>query len=82
MGTLTNSEGPDEIQHNAAFHQSLHCLLRFKQYTGTEMHHNLENSKCDPFNYKMGIPIFIVSICMGKSIRIQSVNFNNGYISA
>ena len=23
----TNSEDPDEMQHNAAFHQGLHCLL-------------------------------------------------------
>ena len=27
MGTLTNSEDPDEMQHNAAFHQGLHFLL-------------------------------------------------------
>ena len=46
MGTLTNSEDPDEMQHNAAFHQGLHCLLRLKQQT--EIHHNLENSTCDP----------------------------------
>ena len=26
-GTLANSEDPDEMQHNAAFHQGLHCLL-------------------------------------------------------
>ena len=26
MGTLTNSEDLDEMQHNAAFHQDLHCL--------------------------------------------------------
>ena len=26
-GTLANSEDPDEMPHNAAFHQSLHCLL-------------------------------------------------------
>ena len=24
--TLTNSEDPDEMQHDAAFHQGLHCL--------------------------------------------------------
>ena len=30
-GTLANSEDPDEIQHNAAFHWVLHCLLRLKQ---------------------------------------------------
>ena len=27
-GTFTNSEDPDEMPHNAAFHQGLHCLLR------------------------------------------------------
>ena len=31
MGTLANSEDPDEMQHNAAFHQGLHCLLRLKR---------------------------------------------------
>ena len=30
MGTLANSEDPDEIQLNAAFHQGLHRLLRLK----------------------------------------------------
>ena len=25
--TLANSEDPDEMQHDAAFHQGLHCLL-------------------------------------------------------
>ena len=32
MGTLANSEDPDEMQHNAAFHQVQHCLLRLKHY--------------------------------------------------
>ena len=26
MGTLTNSEEPDEMAHNARFHQKLHSL--------------------------------------------------------
>ena len=30
-GTLANSEEPDEMQHNAAFHQGLHCFLRLKR---------------------------------------------------
>ena len=34
MGTLANSEDPHEIQHNAAFHQGLHCLLRLNQPSG------------------------------------------------
>ena len=34
MRTLANSADPDEMQHNAAFHQGLHFLLRSKQYSG------------------------------------------------
>ena len=57
MGTLANSEDPGEMQHNAAFYQGLHCLFRLKHSSGTEMHHNLENSTCDPLRYIMGCPI-------------------------
>ena len=28
MGNLANSEDPDEMPHNAAFHRGLHCLPR------------------------------------------------------
>ena len=73
MCTLANREDPDEMQHNAAFHQGLHCLLRLKQPSGTKIHHNLETSNCDPLKCTMGSPKLIVSICMGKSIRIQRV---------
>ena len=38
--SLANSEDPDEMQHNAAFHQGLHCLLRLKQSSETDIHHN------------------------------------------
>ena len=31
MCTFANSENLDEMQHNAAFHQGLHCLLRLKK---------------------------------------------------
>ena len=31
MGTSAISEDPDEMPHNAAFHQGLHCLLRQNQ---------------------------------------------------
>ena len=30
MDTLANSEDPDEMQHNAAFHLGLNRLLRLK----------------------------------------------------
>ena len=31
---VANNEDPDEMQHNAAFHLGLHCLLRLKQTSG------------------------------------------------
>ena len=31
MGTFTNSIDPDEMPHNAAFNQGLHCLLKFNR---------------------------------------------------
>ena len=48
MGTLANSEDPDEMQHNAAFHQGPHCFSKIKQSSGREKHDKLENSTCDP----------------------------------
>ena len=48
MGTLANSEDPAEMQHNAAFHQGLLCLLRLKQPTWTEKRQNVKISTCDP----------------------------------
>ena len=57
---------------NAAFHQGLHCLLRLKQSSGTEIHHYLENCTCDPLKYTMGRPVLIVSMSMGKSFRISA----------
>ena len=61
MDTFANSVDPDEMQHSAAFHQGLHCFLRFKTFqpSGTAIHHNLKN--------------FTNCICMGKSIRLLSV---------
>ena len=51
MGTLANSEDPDEMQHN------LYCLLRLKQPSGTEKHNNLENSIFDPLKVHNGQPL-------------------------
>ena len=33
MGTLANSEDPDEMQHSAAFHLGLHCLPSLNSLT-------------------------------------------------
>ena len=35
---------------------------------------NIENSTCVPLKFTMGSLILIVSICMGRSIRIQREN--------
>ena len=53
MGTLANSEDPDEMQYNAAFQQGLQCLIRQKNSY-------LETIPCDPSNYTMNHPKFIV----------------------
>ena len=42
MGPMANCEDPEEMQHNAAFYQGLHILLRLKQPSGIEIHRNLE----------------------------------------
>ena len=31
MSTFANSEDPDEMLHNAAFHQGLHCFLKLNR---------------------------------------------------
>ena len=46
MGTLANSEDPDEMHHNAAFHQGA-LFAKFKQSSGYEIHYNLENATCE-----------------------------------
>ena len=69
MGTLANSEAPDEMQHNAAFHQGLYCLRRLKQCSGTEEHRFMKFLTCNPLKYVIVNSILIVSICMGKSIK-------------
>ena len=63
---MANSEDPDEMQHNAAFHQGLHRLLKIKTIYRTEIHHNLKKSTCDPLKYTVGSPILIVLIRLNK----------------
>ena len=50
MGTLTNSEDPDEMPHNALY-------VKVKTILRTETRHNLEMLTCDPFKYIMDNPI-------------------------
>ena len=48
MGTLANSEDPDKMSHNAAFHHGLHCLLRQNQSLKKEKHSFFEIITCAP----------------------------------
>ena len=43
MHTLENSEEPDEMPHNATFHQGLHCLPRQKTTSEKEMQFLFQN---------------------------------------
>ena len=48
MGTLANSEDPDERPHNMTFHKGLHCLLSFKRPSEKEIKLYLESMTCNP----------------------------------
>ena len=52
MHTLANSYDPDEMLHNAAFHQGLHCLLR--KSSEKEIQFYLEILTCDPLICVLG----------------------------
>ena len=54
---MVNIEDPDEMQHYAAFHQGLHCLLRLKQPSGTEIHHN---------SYRIFLPLVTLKVHNGQ----------------
>ena len=58
---LANSEDPDEMQRNSAFHQGLHCWLEYNQSSGTEIYHDLEILTSEHLKYKMDNPMPIVS---------------------
>ena len=50
MGTIPNSEVPDEMLHKAAYHQGLPCLLRQKNFFFFEI------MTCYPSIYTMDHP--------------------------
>ena len=47
----------------------------------TEIYINLENSTCDPVKYKMDKSMLIVSICMGKIIRVKRVELVSKFLN-
>ena len=69
MHTLANSEDPDD----AAFHQSLHCLLRLKQSSVTDVHLHLEILTCNTLISTMDYPRFTVSNQIREFIRLKLI---------
>ena len=68
MGTIANSEDPDEMPHNAAFHQGLHCLQRQNQSSDEKIHFS-KIITCDPsILYIIYHPDLSVSNFMENSI--------------
>ena len=53
MRTFVNSEDPDEMQHNAAFHQGLHC--KGKKDLQTKESNIFENYNLTPLNMYNGL---------------------------
>ena len=74
MGTLANSEDPDEMPYNMAFHLGLHCLLRVNNLR--ERDSILEIITCNPQIYIMNHPKLIVSYLVEELIRIQKVKLS------
>ena len=73
MGTLVNSEDPDEMLHTAAFIQISALFAKVK------LHQDSGINAFGLSKYTMGSPILIVSICMGKSIRVQRVKLTSAF---
>ena len=73
MATLANSIDPDEMPHNAAFHQGLHCLLRQNQPSEKQIRYFWEIITSDPSVYTMDHPDFIACSFMEYSIGLKRV---------
>ena len=72
MGILTNSENPNEMLHNVAFHQGLHCLLR--QNRSSEGKNTFKKKiTSDSSKYTMDHPDLIVRSFMDNSFGPKRV---------
>ena len=69
MGTFANSEDPDEMPYNAAFHHGLHCLL-YRQNPSSEkgIQYFLEIMTCDPSIYRYTILVCLMILYVPSTI--------------
>ena len=61
-GYFSNSEDPDEMPHNAALHQGLHCLLRQNRSSEKELKYILEIITYGPSIYTTDHPDYCMEI--------------------
>ena len=75
MCSFANSVDPDEMPHNATFHQVLHCSLSLnrstKKYTIF-----LEIITCDHSKYTMEHPDFVLCSFMEKYIGLKKISIS------
>ena len=69
MGSLANSNDPDEMQLNTAFHQGVHCLLRLIYLQGQKYTLIYTLLPVAHKNSKWKKVIIIVSICLRKFLQ-------------
>ena len=77
MGTLANSEDPDEMPQDAAFHMGLHCLLRLNKSSEKEIQYffwKLIITSVTPQYNTMDHLVFIVYSYMENSISLKRVH--------
>ena len=53
LSTFANNKDPDEIPHNGAFDQGLHCLLRQKRSSEKEIQYFWKIITCESLIYRM-----------------------------
>ena len=68
--SLANSEDPDGMSYNAAFHQDLRYLVRQKKRSSEEIQYFPDIITHDPSNYTMNHPRFTVSNQKEESIYV------------
>ena len=73
MGILANSEDPDEMKHNVAFHRGLHCLLEKMDLQRKKYNIFFEIITRDPSIYTMDHHDFIVCSFMENSLGLKWV---------
>ena len=70
---MANSEDPNEMPQNAAFHQGLHCLLIQYQYSEKEIQFYMKITTSNPSIYTQDHSDITVSNLIENSISLQLV---------